>query len=329
MGILKRSLKKNAPIKDLSLRGFYTKKDQILVLRQSGGVGDILMHRMMFEDFKKMYPACKITFACPQKYHPILKDHPFIDGLVCSREVKTSDFLISYNTSNACGRYEIEMAPFSGKHRSDIWANHCGVELTEHNMHLELSEELKQYGHDKLAEVRDDDKPSVVFCPISAMINKNLTGEQVTETVEGLREMGLFVYSCHLVDIPEFTKTKVPTISGCSLLQWMGVINAADYVLTVDTATFHLAGGLKKPLTGVFAWTDGKVYGKYYDFVLVQKHRDYTPGWLCGPCYCWPDCPKIDRKQYRKPCITELTSQMILKGAEEMLEKWPLKTLIN
>jgi len=45
-----------------------------------------------------------------------------------------------------------------------------------------------------------------------------------------------------------------------------------------------LAGGLGKPLCGIFTFADGKIYGKHYDFVLVQKHRD-NGNWNCGSCF--------------------------------------------
>jgi ADP-heptose:LPS heptosyltransferase len=98
------------------------------------------------------------------------------------------------------------------------------------------------------------------------------------------------------------------------------VIEAADYVVSVDSAAFHCAGGLGKPLTGIFTYCDGKVYGKYYDFVLVQKHRD-NGDWPCGPCFHWPSCPKS--KEMLKPCLTELTPDILADGLERMFQKWP------
>jgi ADP-heptose:LPS heptosyltransferase len=104
----------------------------------------------------------------------------------------------------------------------------------------------------------------------------------------------------------------------------MSIIAAADYVISVDTAAFHLAGGLGKPLTGIFAWSDGKVYGKYFDFILVQKHRD-NGNWDCGPCFKFNSCPKS--REARKPCI-EFSVDEIYSGIEKMLEKWPSATLL-
>ncbi len=317
--LVKRGLKRGIEPTQLSLRDFHEIRNRVLVLRQVGGLGDILMHRMIFEDFKKAYPDSHIVFACPQKYHRLALDHPFVDELADAGEVDARDYLAVYNTSTICGRYESQLSPHSDRHRSDIWANHCGIELENHDMHLNLRSTVVEKGWEIVRGLTD--KPNIFFCPVSAMKNKNLQGEQVTEVVKGLRDMGLFVFSCHTGPIREFDKLEVPVIRGLNVEQWAGLVNAADYVLTVDTATFHLAGGLEKPMTGVFAWTDGKIYGKYFDFILVQKHRD-NGDWDCGPCYLWSDCCK-DKVNNRKPCITEITAEMVLDGVKQMLERWP------
>jgi len=40
----------------VSVRQYAEKKNQLLVVRGTGGLGDILMHRMLFEDFKLLLP---------------------------------------------------------------------------------------------------------------------------------------------------------------------------------------------------------------------------------------------------------------------------------
>jgi len=306
------------PIKPppLTLRQFFEKRNKVLILRETGGLGDILMHRMMFEDFKLLAPDIEVVFACPTKYHSAVEDHPFIDEVLDSQKVDARKYVAYYTTTSACTRYEMSMAPFSQKHRSDIWANHCGVELTRHNMHIRLEPEYIESARKRLDAVRGG-KPAIVLCPMSAMIVKNLTEQQQLSLIEQLRKIDFFVYVLHHKPMPHLP---VPVWHDLSIRQWMGAIEVADYVITVDTAGFHYAGGVGKPLTGIFTFADGKVYGRYYDFVLVQKHRD-NGDWDCGPCYYWPICPKT--KTVPKPCLTEITTDMIMEGVEKMLQKWP------
>lgn len=285
-----------------------------------GGLGDILVHRMMFEDFKRVMPDVKLIFACPKIYRDAVKDHPYLDDVLDCKEVDTSEYIQVYNTSNACCRYELAKAPFSGKNRCDIWANHCGVVLKNHNMHLNLEETIKKEAMELVEKHRTCNGPKVLFTPISAMLNKNLTMKQTKEVILGLRERGLYVYTSHLHHTELFDHMNVPVLKG-NIRQWMGFVYAADCVVSVDTAAFHMAGGIGKPLVGIFSFTDGKVYSKYYKAELVQKHRD-NGDWDCGPCYNWLICPKS--KSNPKPCITEITSNMILEGVDKMLATFRL-----
>lgn len=306
----------------ITLRKFHNQRNKILIMREVGGLGDILMHRMMFEDFKLLIPDATIVFACSQQYFQAVDDHPFIDELVDCSQTNPKDYMISYNTSTACGRYEMKIAPLADLHRSDIWANHCGVNLTRHNMHINLEDEHKEYGKSQLKKIKNQDGPNVLLCPVSAMANKNLLPHQIEGTVNELRKLGYFVYAVHRSPIETLTKLNVPVIYGTSIKQWMGVIDAADYVISVDTSSFHFAGGISKPLVGIFTFADGLVYGKYYPTAtIVQKHRKKDPLWICGPCYNWSVCPKTNSPL--KPCLTELTTEMIIDGAKEMFAKFP------
>jgi len=350
--MISRLKRKNKPAikpKIFTLKNFWENRDKILIIRAVGGLGDILMHRMIFEDFKRILPTAEIHFACPRRYHAAVDDHPFIDVLLDSDQLDKSDlidaivnkdshkekelrshgsflrqdYIISYNTTTICGRSEVGWAPFSKLHRSDIWANHCGVELTKHNMYLKPDLEHKQKAKELIEKHRTNSGPAIAFCPISAMVGKNLEGGQITETVKGLQKMGFYVYGVHNGAIPELEKMNVPILCQTSLKTWISIIDQSDYILGVDSAAIHCAGGLGKPMVGVFSWADGEVYLKYYENkVLVQKHRNTDPTWTCGPCYNW-GCCTMQKHGHRKPCITEMTPAMILQGVTKMVEKYP------
>lgn len=305
--------------KSMSLREYYDNRNTILIIRSIGGLGDILMHRMLFEDIKLLIPDCKIHFACPKLYHDAVIDHPYIDAVLDSETVDKYKYTISYNTSTICGRYELKVAPKSDLHRSDIWAKHCGYKLTRHNMHIMLTDEERSWARERLAQVRDREGPIVLFSPISAIENKNLTRLQMESLIKGLWDRGLCPVGLHLTPIIDLLNMDVPMISRVKIRQWMALIAESDYVISVDTSAFHCAGGLGKPLMGIFTWADGKTYGKYFDFVLVQKHRDDDKTW-CGPCYNWCVCPKSTSNP--KPCLLEIDGDMLLRGVDTMLTKF-------
>lgn len=306
----------------LTIRDFYQKRNKVLILRDTGGLGDILMCRMIFEDFKRIMPEAYVVFAVPERYMEAAADHPFVDEVVDSKFVDENEYTISYNITSACGRHETSIAPLADKNRSDIWATHCGIELQAHNMHLNVDPDLTKECRARMEQFRTTESgPVVLFCPVSAMVSKNLDAVQMNGVLRGLQERDCLTFGLHKTKIHEL---EAPTIEPSNLKQYFAFIHAADYIITVDTASFHVAGGLRKPTVGVFSWADGKVYGKWYpNFVLVQRHRD-NGNWSCGPCYQWGDCIKC-RHQVRKPCITEITSDEVLIAAEQMMKKWPLR----
>jgi ADP-heptose:LPS heptosyltransferase len=306
--------------RNYTLREIYDKRKCVLVKRATGGLGDILMHRMIFEDFKLLIPDLEITFACPVIYHEAVIDHPYIDNIVDAKTVKEDDFVLYYNTTSICSRYELRVAPYVDKHRSDIWAEHCGVPLTRHDMHIRLSKEERQWARNKLSEMNPESKPTVLLSPISAMMGKNLEVGQGQPVIDELKKRGYYVFITHTADVPQFD---APCLNGISIRQWMSIIKEVNFVISVDTSTYHCAGGLGKPVVAVFGWADGKVYGKYYPGQeLVQKHRDYTPDWTCGPCYNFGDCVKLPGPEIRKPCITEITSEDILDGFDRLVNRY-------
>lgn len=273
------------------------------------------MHRMMFQDFKDLMPECQLTFSCPEQYFDAVSDHPYIDKLVDSKYVAESDFFITYNTSEACIEYELAHAPHIDKHRVDIWADHCGITLKKHDMCFTLSKKEKQWSKDLLYKLGGG-KKVIVIAPVSAMSSKNIAPEQIQPVIDVLSR-DYFVFALHNNKLYNYN---VAHINAENIRQFISLIYASDYAITADTAAFHCAGGLHKPVVGIFGWADGKVYSKYYSkAVMVQKHRDDDPTWTCGPCFKFTSCCKVDKSIKRKPCITEITSSMILEGFDKMV----------
>lgn len=301
----------------LSLKDFHSKRNQIVIWHDKGGLGDVLMQRMLFDDFKSLMPDSELIFACLPEYMAAAEDHPCVSKVLDSRTINPNDYIVCYNTCvTLADRYENGNAPCL-EHRSDIWAKYCGINLTSHEMRFNLDNNLVQ---DCRTKITQSNKKTVLFAPVSKMATKTLLPFQVQAVIDATKD-------CHLVgihtkDIPELSKAGIPVIKNASIKEWMCYIAAADYVISVDTATFHMAGGLKKPLLGIFTFADGKAYGKHFDFILVQKHRD-NGNWECGPCFKFASCPKC--KTIQKPCLTELTKAEIQQGIEQLFCKWPLE----
>ena len=315
-------------IQPISLKDHFLRRNKILIKRRFGGSGDILMQRMMFENFRTQFPHLEFSWAVPYEFIGMAYEHPYVETLEVNA-VDDEKFGIIYDISTACRVYENKYYP-PMIHRSDIWAAHCGIELTTHNMHLTVDKQEIREIASLMKLINSENKPSVLLAVHSTDdefgLCKTLTDEQIINVVKQLRDLDFHVFSLHSSPLPIYERLNVDQFTNLTSKQWMAVVSLVDYVISVDTSTFHMAGGLKKPLVGIFSFTDGKVYGKYYDFALVQKHRD-NGNWDCGPCFTYCFCPKS--KTFPKPCLTELTADEIIQGLLQATQKWPKNAKVN
>lgn len=273
---------------------------RILIIRETGGMGDILMMRMIFEDVKIQFPECHLTFACPRSFAYLVNDHPYLDEVVYYEIINKSNYMHVYNISDACILYEIHNTV--RKHRSDIWANHIGLNLSRHNMHIKLTNKELDYSLNIIKK-----KPLIYFAPISTDKNRSLNEFQIKELLNLLKD-----YDVKLVHHKKVYNFETET--GLDFSSMKGLMNSSDYVISVDTSHVHLAQGLKKPTVGIFSWTDGKTVGKYHENIeIVQSKLE------CAGCYKWFACPIT--KERIKPCISGITSEQIYNGFLNLINK--------
>lgn len=305
----------------ITIREHFERRNKVLIKRREGGVGDHIMIRMMFEDFRRFMPEVELHFACTKPLLGFMSDHPFVKAIAID-EINDRHYGAIYDISTACRVHETMQGIRNTMHRSDIWAKHCGVKLTNHNAFLQAPDPT--FYKTLLAQENKERKPTILFTPYStpnAMgVGKSLTEGQILQVIADLKNMGFWVFSINKERDILFNAIGIPQFNGLRAQDWLGLTSVADYVVSVDTATFHIAGNLKKPLVGIFSFTNGKVYGKYYDFILVQKHKD-NGNWDCGPCFCYDRCPKSTMAY--KPCMTELKPEEIIAGIQQAVVRWP------
>lgn len=322
--MLKLVTKKRPPI---TLREHYERRNKVLIKRREGGIGDHIMMRMMFEDFRRFMPEIDLYFACAKPMLEFMNDHPFTTTLALD-DVNDRHYGAIYDISTACRVHETKQGIHNTMHRSDIWAKHCGVTLTNHNSFLQAPDPT--FYKALLAQENKYGKPTVLFTPYSNKksmgLGKCLTEGQILQVVADLKDMGFWVFSINKENDILLNAIGITQFTGLRAQDWLGLTSVADYVLSVDTASFHIAGNLKKPLVGIFSFTNGKVYGQYYDFVLVQKHKD-SGDWDCGPCFCYDRCPKS--KLPYKPCMTELKPEEIIAGIQQAVVRWPIPSRLS
>ena len=98
----------------------------------------------------------------------------------------------------------------------------------------------------------------------------------------------------------------------------MSVINMVDYVISVETSHFHAAGGMNKPVVGIFTFVNGPTYSSHYPNVeLVQGPCPLN----YSGCYAWGGCPKFNENP-KLPCCLGLTAKSIMDSFDKLTKRF-------
>lgn len=303
----------------MNIVNYYNKRNKILLNHKLGGLGDVFLSRMLIKQIRSQVSNCTLDYACLPIYFDAIKDHPLLDNVIDSNTVDPNEYGLELDISvKLPDEIERKESINCKRSRVEIWADLYNIKKN-FDMMLKANEETKT----KISElVPKKDKRLVGICPVSRMIIKSLSHQQQEDIINCLRKFNIDLIGIHNKKLPAFEKLNVPVFHNLSIKELIALIDHCDYIVSVDTATFHIGGGLKKPLMGIFTYTDGYLYGKHYDKVVVQKHRLFDPTWTCGPCYAKESCPKSSLPT--KPCLTELTIKDFIKGIEKLFNIWPI-----
>ena len=305
----------DSPIK---LESYLANQDKILIVRTVGGIGDVLISRMLFEDLKALKPSVEICYAIQPPFFPLVQDHPFIDRVLDCNNIKLTEWPFFRDITNKAGAYEAATMPYVDKHRTDIWAEYIGYELEHHEGHMRISEEDKAWGK---AFIKPSDKPRIGISPISAHASKDWGIEKFQELINRIGDKAeVYIFHDSNLDLDGDNCHKLLNLN---FRQWISAINELDAIVTVMTATFNIANVLHKPTIAIAGAEDLDIYGKYFpELIPIQRHRKDGDEWEHCPCWRaagW--CAYDGAKQYPRKCIKSITVDEVYTKLEELISE--------
>lgn len=303
----------------MNIVNYYNNRNKILLNHKIGGLGDVFLSRMLVKQIKSQIKNCSLDYACLPLYFDAISDHPLLDNIVDSRDVDVNKYGYEIDISvKLPDIIEREESINCTRSRVEIWADLYNIEKN-FDMMLTINKDCKSKIESILPK---KNKKLVGFCPISRMAIKSLSIEQQQSILKKILEYNVDIVGIHNKKLQAFENLNIQTLTNLNIKELIALVDYCDYIVSVDTSIFHIAGGLNKPLLGIFTYTDGYLYGKHYKKIIVQKHRLHDPSWTCGPCYAKESCPKS--KLQLKPCLTELKDQDFVKGIEKLFNIWPI-----
>jgi len=307
-----RVIERPAP---LQLKAFARAKDgdSLLVVRQYGGFGDILMQTMIWPNLRRQFPTSKITYSVPMQFHDLLEGNPYLDEVVNLHTSNKRRFDHQGDISRICGVMENLTRPCMA-HRSDIWGEHLGVVMETHEGFYLVKHDERAWAKSYLAALRP--RPIVALAPYSADKRKDLPKDTVQSLIDRLvLDVGAEVLVLHRQPT---TFKRAHSIHELNF-RWLGaLLSELDLLISVDTGTLHMGAILKRPVLALYGSEDGRVFTKYYPTVrLIQAFT-----LACQPC--WYQTPCLDGEPHNSrpgDCMMDLTADQLAQESALMLQE--------
>lgn len=176
----------------------------------------------------------------------------------------------------------------------DIIINGAGEDVPSKPINLDIGKNDQIYGHNLINSVRQQIKKDkvIVYQPFGSGAHmegnfiwdssgRSFELKDVFRTVEELsKDYGVVLMS--QIQIPSEKPMGAAVPDNANLLQWMGIINAADYFLGCDSIGQHYAHALGKPATVVIGSTfpENISYPGNKNFTIIdnaKEKRTYSP----------------------------------------------------
>ena len=320
------------------------RKPYIVVIRQLGGIGDVLTLSCVFRGLKEKYPKHSIKVITSAFYLSgclldIMEHNPLVDEIfdISPYDGATDETKASWTQFSAAPRleneivykkaamtFDLNVACINGEQaeikqygrvvtpRYKIWCDHAGVQPSSYQPIYEITEEEKVKA-DSIFRQRGWDGKRVVGIGVSAKDSKREASKAKLQAVcYGLRDLG---YTPVTID-SLFQFPDVPGLVGKRVRDLMPLIAKMDLLISVDSGLLHMAGSVGTPVVGIFGTTDYRMrMGEYLGSAI-----DSSALVPCAPCWYVPKCLTSPNTGDHFKCMNVIGADVILEEARRWLE---------
>jgi ADP-heptose:LPS heptosyltransferase len=317
-------------------------KPYILVVRQLGGIGDVLMMSCLYRGLRETYPKHTIKLVAPSIYLggaliDVAEHNPFIDEIHIiepydcttqhTKEVWAKYFENAPNIENEliwkmadkafdmntpCVDFEWNTNSID-KPRYQVWCDAANIVPSSYAPVYKIRPDELAEAKGYAAEHWEGKK--VVGVGLAAADKKRALGLGKLEDIcHMLQQAGV-----HPVTIDPTCKIDgVDYLINKRIRELMPLMHCMDTVISVDSGLLHMAGTVGTPVIGVFGPTDYRMrMGNYLGSAIDS--RQLMP---CTPCWYGYPCTKDDGRHGIKPyeCLNKIQPEVVV---EETL-RWVL-----
>jgi ADP-heptose:LPS heptosyltransferase len=327
------------------------KKWKVTVLRQLGGIGDLLMTTPVYRGLKEKYGRdCHVTVATSWDYQCgalplLLRNNPYVDEIVrvephtfatkWMRDNKwefravpnehipfcviDTDLVIELSVICAITETKEMREPENVRsHRTDIWCRAANVEPSSKRPILHLTDFELAEGRRWCEEHLGEGKRIGVALRAQSFAR---TWPYAKEFCADLVRAG---YKTVSIDFSERAHDQIPACLGKNIRQTAAIIANLDALITPDTGLLHVAGAVGTPILGIFGSTDGALRMREYAGHYTETKKFVS----CGPCWYNYSCmkradgePETDSNKHYL-CLKRISPRLVMSELETMLERF-------
>lgn len=306
-----------------------------LFVFMQGAIGDVLCSTVALKEVKRRYPDCKLWVSVSGKARIVLENLPYIDKLFphpapIKEVVKANYFIKAVEMVNTPGFDNLNMIKwFLWKFRLYFAEDETPDVYVDPQVVAELKpvfEEVKKLsGKEKV----------LLFHYLASSIHRTIP-PRLLKDIETLVWSDYVPVICSLPeeDITVEVALDVYEIKAANLSYLMknlryliSAVYLSDAVITTDTATLHIAAGLKKPTVFISGPIEASLRSDTYPTVIPVRpnYQGKTCKAPCGIHTTSEPCSEAKLKnQFYSPCLESIPAEVIyfaLKDAELTLEK--------
>lgn len=287
-------------------------KMHILVWRNTGGVGDILMQSVIARELKRIYPHSYIVYQVPENYLAIPQHNPCVDETqVVETPFIEDGFDKTIKLSNPCPAsvYELTKESDITKDRTDLFLKAAGIKAQDKSLIYQVRNEERKWAEEFLRGKRALDKIKIGFELRSIEKRRDWTRwKELAELIHKYIKNSKVLIFDHDVNMAWKNK-KVINVCGFPIEDVAAIIEKLDLIIGPDSGLLHLAGALGTMILGLF--------GPIPPFFRL---RNYNADWIWHKphkeCPCWYSFPCGDSK-----CMKVIKVEMVFEKVKKILKK--------
>ena len=286
-------------------------QEAILISRNSGGIGDLLMLTPTLRQIRKENPNKQIILCTTENYQrgvlfDVVRHNPDIDKVVPTTELQNYRFTKVYNF-NTAREVAMETNFHPTGNRIDIFAELANLELDDKQTVYVVTPAEKEWAKDWIKKNINTKRRRLIGIQVSATTMRR-TWPAEKQGLLAFRIIGkypdttILFFSEGTPAETEVYPNFIP-IGGMPLRWTAALINECELMVVPDSGLMHLAGALKKRMIALFGPNPPRTRILYYPNAVGI--------WIAYPCAqnCW----------YER-CLAGDTKISLLNGTEVPIE---------